>query len=63
MKVTFDKKIADLQSQISDLERENEEKDVELKSQMAKISEIQQKLKSTPASCLAAELRSSQLRA
>ena len=45
MKVTFDKKIADLQSQISELERENDEKDVELKSQMAKISEIQQKLK------------------
>ena len=40
MKQNFDKKISDLQGQIAELERENEEKDVELKHQMAKISEI-----------------------
>ena len=45
MKQNFDKKISDLQGQIAELEWENEEKDIELKHQMAKISEIQSKLK------------------
>ena len=44
MKQAFERKVGELQSQIDKLEKENEDKDSELKEVMTKIQIVQKKL-------------------